>query len=81
MGASGQPKKTNGETRCVKIAWYSGILYWHIEVVVARVDVVCAAVLKTYGFTLGFNSLFDNTLPKLGFNSLFDNTLQKPTFK
>ena len=28
------------------------VLHWHIEVVDALVDVVCAAVLKTCGFTL-----------------------------
>ena len=27
------------------------VLHWHIEVVDALVDVVCAAVLDTYGFS------------------------------
>ena len=29
MGASGQSNKTSDATRCVKIAWYSGILLIH----------------------------------------------------
>ena len=65
LGASRQGKKTNDETRCGKIAWYleilqfhcfrwclAEVLHWHIEVVDALVDVVCAAVLKTCGFTI-----------------------------
>ena len=61
LGASGQGNKTNGDTRCAKIAWFSGIrfwfirfrwflaevIHWHIEFVGALVDVVCAAVLNT----------------------------------
>ena len=64
LGAPGRRNKTNGERRCDKIAWSSGImcsicfrrcfayfLYWHIELVDALVDVVCSAVLMTYGLT------------------------------
>ena len=45
------------------------VIHWHIEVVDALVDVVCAAVLKTYGFPMVF------------FYCFFDNTLQAPAFK
>ena len=76
LGASGQSNKTSVETRCVKIAWHSGILLIHPfeKLCLQRacigtlklwmlVDGVCAEFLDTYTFTV-VSIVLLITLPK-----------------
>ena len=69
MDALGQGSETNDETRCVEIAWFSGMLLFHrfkgcfeevphqrIEVVHVLVDIASDALLKTCCFTQVLNA-------------------------
>ena len=80
MDAPGQGSETNDETRCVKIAWFSGMLLFHrfkgcfeevphqrIEVVHVLVDIASDALLKTCSFTLVFKALLIVTFKHLCF--------------
>ena len=80
MDAPGQGSETNDETRCVKIAWYSGMLIFQkfngcfaeashqrIEVVHVLVDIASDAFLKTCSFIQGFNAFLIVSFAHLSF--------------